>query len=71
MDVMTGALYIDVDPYSFLSFIDTRMVTRTGVLRFESLFFSWNASNIRPAAAKLLGRSDIADMVHLEKKNLI
>lgn len=68
-DVIPGALYIDIGPYSCIPFINIRKVTRTDVLRFVSIFADGRARTFEPAAAELSCRSDTAVVVMLEEKN--
>lgn len=68
-NVETGGLYIDVDSYSRTPFSEAIKVTRTGVLRFVSIFFVRSATNIRPALAGLSCGSDTAVVLKLEEKD--
>lgn len=68
-DVMTGALYIDIDPNSCLPFINTRKVNRTGVLCSITISSGRSATNIRLAAAELPCGSNTAVVVRLKEKS--
>lgn len=68
-DVITGALYIDDDPYTCIRFLNIRKVTRTEVIRFESIFSGRGAANIERAASGPLCGLEVGAAIKLEEKD--
>lgn len=50
-DVVTDAIYVDVDPHSCMPYVNIRNTTKSGVLRFLSIFSGRSASFLGPVAS--------------------
>lgn len=68
-NVNAGTLYVDVDEYFCILFINIRNATKTGVLHFVSVFSGLCITNMGPAATGLLCGSDAVVVIKLEKKD--
>lgn len=65
-DVMAEAGFVDVDPYGCIPFVDIRKVTRSGVLRFVSIFSRRSAASMGSVGSVISCGLDTTVVVELE-----
>lgn len=66
-DIMRGAQYIEVNPYSYIPFTCIRKTTQYKVLQCASIFFGVGASQLGPAAGGIAFSINSAIVARLDE----
>lgn len=63
---MAEALYVDVDPHSFIQYAYIKKPTKAGILRFVLIISSIGATTFNPAAVEIVSGTHVAIIVSFE-----